>query len=74
MDVRMCRKVYIEYRIILFIFILPIYTQTKTDWKQVMLLPFLYLILLPAAYAVDHAICRLKPPVSASRSITSPTK
>ena len=31
-------------------------------------------ILIPAAYPVDHAICRLNPPVTASRSSTSPAK
>ena len=29
---------------------------------------------IPAAYPVDHAICRLNPPVTASRSKISPAK
>ena len=35
---------------------------------------FNYWIAFPAAYPVDQAICRLKPPVNASRSSTSPAK
>ena len=43
--------------------------------NPIILVPFLiYSISIPARYPVDHATWRLKPPVTASTSSTSPAK